>query len=397
MRVKLSDLYDIGSSKRVFQSEWRKSGVPFYRAREIAKLSIDGYVDNELFIDEDLYLEYIDKYGKPEAGDVMVTGVGTLGVCYVVKQEDRFYFKDGNILWFKQKAKDRILPEYLVKAFDSKDVKEFIDKNSSGTTVGTFTIQTAKKMEISLPSIEEQRNIIQKITKIESVIKQRRQELQLLDDLIKARFVEMFGDPVHSEKYGTRKLSSCVADKSDMVDGPFGSQVNTKVDYIENGEIPVIRTVNVKMMSFSPIDLKYMKREKYETVIRSQVLPGDVILTKVGTIGNVCIFPNTFDEAVLSTTGSCRIRVDNSVVNTQFFAYNLMYLKGKLLEIASAGVQPFLNMNHVKNIDILDVPLEKQKEFAAFVHQVDKSKVAVQKALDETQLLFDSLMQEYFG
>ena len=196
MRVKLSDLYDIGSSKRVFQSEWRKSGVPFYRAREIAKLSIDGYVDNELFIDEDLYLEYIDKYGKPEAGDVMVTGVGTLGVCYVVKQEDRFYFKDGNILWFKQKAKDRILPEYLVKAFDSKDVKEFIDKNSSGTTVGTFTIQTAKKMEISLPSIEEQRNIIQKITKIESVIKQRRQELQLLDDLIKARFVELFGDPV---------------------------------------------------------------------------------------------------------------------------------------------------------------------------------------------------------
>ena len=145
MRVKLSDLYDIGSSKRVFQSEWRKSGVPFYRAREIAKLSIDGYVDNELFIDEDLYLEYIDKYGKPEAGDVMVTGVGTLGVCYVVKQEDRFYFKDGNILWFKQKAKDRILPEYLVKAFDSKDVKEFIDKNSSGTTVGTFTIQTAKR------------------------------------------------------------------------------------------------------------------------------------------------------------------------------------------------------------------------------------------------------------
>ena len=196
MRVKLSDLYDIGSSKRVFQSEWRKSGVPFYRAREIAKLSIDGYVDNELFIDEDLYLEYIDKYGKPEAGDVMVTGVGTLGVCYVVKQEDRFYFKDGNILWFKQKAKDRILPEYLVKAFDSKDVKEFIDKNSSGTTVGTFTIQMAKKMEISLPSIEEQRNIIQKITKIESVIKQRRQELQLLDDLIKARFVELFGDPV---------------------------------------------------------------------------------------------------------------------------------------------------------------------------------------------------------
>ena len=242
MRVKLSDLYDIGSSKRVFQSEWRKSGVPFYRAREIAKLSIDGYVDNELFIDEDLYLEYIDKYGKPEAGDVMVTGVGTLGVCYVVKQEDRFYFKDGNILWFKQKAKDRILPEYLVKAFDSKDVKEFIDKNSSGTTVGTFTIQTAKKMEISLPSIEEQRNIIQKITKIESVIKQRRQELQLLDDLIKARFVELFGDAIHNDKgWETDTVEKLC---KEIYGG--GTPSKSHPEYYEDGDIPWVSSKDMK-------------------------------------------------------------------------------------------------------------------------------------------------------
>ena len=236
-------------------------------------------------------------------------------------------------------------------------------------------LSATSQKTVDLPTIEEQKNIVKKLDKILEVIDNQNKQLELLDEAIKARFVEMFGDPVHSEKYGTRKLSSCVAEKSDMVDGPFGSQVNTKVDYIENGEIPVIRTVNVKMMSFSPTDLKYMTREKYETVIRSQVLPGDVILTKVGTIGNVCIFPNAFDEAVLSTTGSCRIRVDNSVVNTQFFAYNLMYLKGKLLEIASAGVQPFLNMNHVKNIDILDVSLEKQKEFADFVKEIDKSRL----------------------
>ena len=253
------------------------------------------------------------------------------------------------------------------------------------------------KMTISYPSVQEQDKICGQFDVLEQIIEVRKQELQLLDDLIKARFVEMFGDPVHSDKYGTRKLSSCVAEKTDMVDGPFGSQVNTKIDYIAKGEIPVIRTVNVKKMSFSPVDLKYMTRKKYETVIRSQVLPGDVILTKVGTIGNVCVFPDTYKEAVLSTTGSCRIRVDNSIVNTEFFAYNLLYLKSKLLEIASAGVQPFLNMNHVKNIDILNVPLGKQTKFADFVHQVDKSKVAVQKALDETQMLFDSLMQKYFG
>ena len=277
-----------------------------------------------------------------------------------------------------------------------RGVKELQSK-STGSTFKSINKKVLEEVRIPKISLKDQEDIIKNITLLTNILTKYDQEIVFLDELVKARFVEMFGDPVHSEKYGTRKLSSCVAEKSDMVDGPFGSQVNTKVDYIENGEIPVIRTVNVKMMSFSPTDLKYMTREKYETVIRSQVLPGDVILTKVGTIGNVCIFPNAFDEAVLSTTGSCRIRVDNSVVNTQFFAYNLMYLKGKLLEIASAGVQPFLNMNHVKNIDILDVSLEKQKEFADFVKEVDKSRSRIQKSLEASQELFDSLMQEYFG
>ena len=286
-----------------------------------------------------------------------------------------------------------LVPKYLYyfcKFFD-------FERLNKAVTIPSLTKSDLLKIQINLPSLSDQQTVVMKLSGIEQIIELRRQELQKLDELIKARFVELFGDPVHSDKYSTRKLLSCVADKADMVDGPFGSQVNTKVDYIEDGEIPVIRTVNVKMMSFSPVDLKFMKREKYETVIRSQVLPGDVILTKVGTIGNVCIFPDSFEEAVLSTTGSCRIRVDNSIVNTVFFAYNLMYLKGKLLEIASAGVQPFLNMNHVKNIDILDVPLDKQIEFSDFVHQVDKSKVAVQASLDQAQILFDSLMQKYFG
>lgn len=275
--------------------------------------------------------------------------------------------------------------------------REELNSKGTGSTFKAISRKVLEETLVPVINLEKQHKYAEILEKTYSIIQKYKKELLYLDELIKARFVELFGDPVHSEKYGTRKLSSCIADKADMVDGPFGSQVNTKVDYIKDGEIPVIRTINVKMMSFSSVDLKYMTREKYETVIRSQVLPGDVILTKVGTIGNVCIFPDLFKEAVLSTTGSCRIRVDNSIVNTKFFAYNLMYLKGKLLEIASAGVQPFLNMNHVKNVDILDVPLAKQIEFVDFVNQVDKSKVAVKKELEKTQLLFDSLMQQYFG
>ena len=286
---------------------------------------------------------------------------------------------------------------YLKYVLQSPDIVEQFEKKKQGVAQLNISLKDIGDFVIPLCTEEEQKTVVSTLDKVSELIALRKEQLAKLDRLVKSRFIELFGDPKHSDKYGTRKLSSCVANKADMVDGPFGSQVNTKVDYIENGEIPVIRTVNVKMMQFSADDLKFMSREKYETVIRSQVLPGDVVLTKVGTIGNVCIFPDEYQEAVLSTTGSCRIRVDESVVNKVFFAYNLMYLKDKLLEIASTGVQPFLNMNHIKNIDVLDVPLEQQALFAAFVEQTNKSKLEIQQSLDKLELLKKSLMQEYFG
>ena len=343
MKVKLSDLYDIGSSKRVFQSEWRESGVPFYRAREIAKLSDDGFVDNELFIDEELYSQYTEKYGKPEAGDVMVTGVGTLGVCYVVKPEDRFYFKDGNILWFRQKAKDKILPEYLVKVFDSKEVKDFIAKNSSGTTVGTFTIQTAKKMEISLPSLDEQKKIIDKIIRTESIIKQRKKELQLLDTLIKARFVELFGDPIRNTQ--NRPTTEFI----NVVKMQRGFDLPVQ-DRQQDGEIPVFG-------SNGALD--------YHNVAK---IHGGVITGRSGTIGKV--FYTEGDFWPLNT----------SLFSADTHGNNVIYL-GYLLQlfdltrfVEGTGV-PTLNRNMFHNKQIIDVPIDEQRQFAEFVKQIDKSKL----------------------
>jgi len=98
---KLGDLFEITSSKRVYQREWKSIGIPFYRARELAVLSETGTVNNELFIDEELFDAYRVEYGVPQVGDLLVTGVGTLGKMYVVSDERKLYFKDGNIIWFK--------------------------------------------------------------------------------------------------------------------------------------------------------------------------------------------------------------------------------------------------------------------------------------------------------
>ena len=373
MRVKLSDLYDIGSSKRVFQSEWRKSGVPFYRAREIAKLSIDGYVDNELFIDEDLYLEYIDKYGKPEAGDVMVTGVGTLGVCYVVKQEDRFYFKDGNILWFKQKAKDRILPEYLVKAFDSKDVKEFIDKNSSGTTVGTFTIQTAKKMEISLPSIEEQRNIIQKITKIESVIKQRRQELQLLDDLIKARFVELFGDAIHNDKgWETDTVEKLC---KEIYGG--GTPSKSHPEYYEDGDIPWVFSKDMKTDVLTDSQIKINQLGVDNSTAHMVPINSVIMVIRSGILKHT--LPVAINAVPITVNQDLKVFIPNERVLTRFLSVQFKMHEKDILSGVRAVTADNIEFNSLKQRELIVPPIELQQEYVTFLEQIDKSKFSVIK------------------
>lgn len=153
----LGELFEVTSSKRVFESEWKTKGVPFYRAREIVTLARQGFVDNELFISPDMFDRYAAKYGVPEEGDIMVTGVGTLGVCYVVGRRDRFYFKDGNIIWLKKRSDAE--SRFVEYAFQTEFLRRQID-DSVGATVGTYTIVKAKNTRLSLPSLQEQRRIV---------------------------------------------------------------------------------------------------------------------------------------------------------------------------------------------------------------------------------------------
>lgn len=157
--VNIEDLFEVGSSKRVMQKDWKTEGVPFYRAREIVKLSEDGFVDNELFITEEMYEEYSKKYGAPVAGDIMVTGVGTLGVCYLVKESDRFYYKDGNTLCFHNKG--NVDSRFILECYKMPFVREQIDANAGGTTVGTYTIVNAKRTKVFFPPMDAQKKFVE--------------------------------------------------------------------------------------------------------------------------------------------------------------------------------------------------------------------------------------------
>ena len=189
--VPISSLFDVGSSKRVFESEWREVGVPFYRAREIVKLSRDGHVDNELFIEESMYEAYKEKYGVPKAGDMMVTGVGTLGVCYIVKETDRFYFKDGNTLWFKNKGLCDV--RFIKDQYDTDFVKEQITANANVSTVGTYTITNANNTLVLIPPLEEQEQYVEFCKQTDKSKLAIQRSLDELETLKKALMQKYFG------------------------------------------------------------------------------------------------------------------------------------------------------------------------------------------------------------
>ena len=154
---RLKSIVNVVSARRVHQSDWRSEGVPFYRAREIGKLADTGSVDNELFITEALYTEFSSS-GVPHPGDLMVTAVGTLGKTYIVKDSDRFYYKDASVICFENFGK--INPAYLKLLMYSPYTEEQIKQNSAGTTVGTITIVKANEYLIPLPPLMEQQRIV---------------------------------------------------------------------------------------------------------------------------------------------------------------------------------------------------------------------------------------------
>ncbi|MBY6093969.1 restriction endonuclease subunit S [Ferrimonas balearica] len=299
-------------------------------------------------------------------------------------------------IWKLELDETRVHKKYLYYAL-ANDVENIKREQGTGSTMIHVTKAAMEEREIPLPPLEEQKRIVAILDKADGIRRKRQQAIQLADDFLRSVFLEMFGDPISNpKKWRVVKLEQLVSDKKDIVDGPFGSSVNTKVDYVENGEIPVIRTKNVSPNGeFITDDLKFMTREKFDTVRRSEVLPGDVVLTKVGTIGNVMILPQSCKQAVLSTTGSCRIRLNQELIEPKYFFHFLKLYKPKMLQIAAEGVQPFLNMKHIKGFDVPLPEICVQKAFVKRCEQLEQIVALKKQAL--ASKLPDSLTQKAFS
>ena len=163
----LGSIFNVVSAKRILKSDWKHSGVPFYRAREIAKLSIYGLVDNELYISEEHYNSLKEKFPVPKASDIMISAIGTIGKCYIVKESDKFYYKDASVLCLCNDY--QINTKYIYHIMRSEYMLKQMYDNSKGTTVDTITIEKAKQYILPLPPLAEQQRIIAKIEETFSI------------------------------------------------------------------------------------------------------------------------------------------------------------------------------------------------------------------------------------
>ena len=155
--IRWGTVINVVSARHVHQSDWKSEGIPFYRAREIAKLAENDYVENELFISQELFNEF-SKSGVPQAGDLMVTAVGTLGKTYIVKRTDQFYYKDASVICFENYG--HIDSKYLKYVMQSEMMMNQIRGNSSGTTVATLTMVRMVEYLLPLPPLSEQKRIV---------------------------------------------------------------------------------------------------------------------------------------------------------------------------------------------------------------------------------------------
>ena len=285
--------------------------------------------------------------------------------------------------------------EYLRFAM-LKSLKE-IEQRTAFVTVKHLSAKELNKLELDVPELTKQDKIADTLSRLERVIEARKEELEKLDELIKARFVEMFGS-IHDGKFEMKTLPEIVRnDKNSIKRGPFGGALK-KDDFVDEGYL-VYEQRHAIHNDFDYAKY-YITQEKYEDMIGFKVVPGDLIISCSGvTLGRIAEVPNGAKAGIINQA-LLKLSLNQELMMNTFF---IQQFRGEEIQeilfgcSRGSGIPNMPSMSEVKAVKFVCPPLEMQKQYCDFVHQVDKSKVAVQKALEKTQLLFDSLMQQYFG
>lgn len=418
--VRLGQLFDITSSKRVHKNEWTHAGIPFYRAREIVSLSKNEVFKDPIFISEQTYEDKIKDSGIPALNDILVTGVGTLGVTYVVKDNHRFYFKDGNIIWLKNYF--GMNTDFIEKVFMSPLLKNTLRKKR-GTTVGTFTIVKANNTVIPFPPLAEQKRIVARLDQLMPLVDEYAEaydKLKKLDDgfndkfkqsllqyamegkLVKQDFNDisainnlenarkelttaMNNKKMRKEKYSyadtpstypknwraARLIELCKKKNGSIRRGPFGSAI-TKSMFVKKGtDTFKIYEQGNAINHTVQYGTYYMPNSEFSRLKSFEVHAGDIIISCAGTIGKTYILPDNMEKGIINQA-LMKLEIDESIIDKHFFLLAFKNVTKQLQENAKgSAIKNLASLKYLKNKVTFPLPpLAEQKRIVAKINQL---------------------------
>ena len=281
---------------------------------------------------------------------------------------------------------DTVDISYLAFAMEHMNLSKYF----TGATIPHIYFKDYQKEELPLPSLDEQRKIAAVLDKVSDLIAKRRQQLDKLDELIKARFVEMFGDEHHLDDW------NCVS-VGEVADICVGVVIKPTQYYTDQGGVPAFRSLNIGAMTIKNADWVYFTKEGHEKNKKSIVCENDVLVVRSGAPGTACVVTKEFSgyNAVDIIIAHPNIEKINSVFLAMFT--NMPHGMNQIREKTGGAAQQHFNVGGYKELTVILPPIELQNQFAAFVEQTEKTKTTISESLQQLETLKKALMQEYFG
>jgi len=354
---------------------YSETGYIFLSSKNVTTGKIDW--DNVMYIPESLHNELYKRI-KPQRDDILLAKNGTTGVAAIVDRDEVFDIYVSLALIRPDKSK--VLPRYLLYAINSTPSKEFFNSNLKGIGVPNLHLKHIRETPIRVPSFKEQKHIISVLDKVTDLLDHRTQQLAELDELVKSRFIELFGDRfTNNKQWNSKPLREC----ADFYNGKAHEQV---VD--ENGEYILVtsRCIASDLTDYRRTNELLFPLQTDDIAMVMSDVPNGRALAK-------CILIDKDNQYTLNQRICC---LRNYSFNPIFF-YHLLNRHEYFLSFNDGNAQTNLRKDDLLACDIIIPPIELQNQFATFVEQTDKLKLEVKKSLEKLETLKKSLMQQYFG
>lgn len=388
-RIPLKDLCSIDITDGTHKTPtYTDSGYIFLSSKNVTSGEIDW--DNVMYIPEELHKELYQRLA-PQKDDILLAKNGTTGVAALVDKEEIFDIYVS--LALIRPDKNKIIPKYLLYAINSESSKRYFDSHLKGVGVPNLHLTHIRETPISVPDFRTQEEIIERLDKVSDLIAKRRQQLEKLDLLVKARFTEMFG----SCKTNPKNWSVCNLGEVAQV----GSSKRVFVEELKESGIPFYRGTEVGALAEGK-EIKpelFITEEHYQKLCDATGKPqiGDLLMPSICSDGRIWVV-NSEEPFYFKDGRVLWIHDINKDFNSIFLLYTL---KDRIMmdydSIASGTTFAELKIFSLKQCKVFVAPIELQNKFADFVEKTEKTKTSIRESLTKLETLKKALMQEYFG